>query len=396
MSIIISGEFYRNQSSEGRAGRLIVDGDDVRVDITDVNFQTINMRRDFLRSEMRIEPKLSTLVRKIYLPDGLQFQTHESAAVDSLDNRARWKLIAKLEKTGWHLVPFAILTPILAVSFYRMMIPLIIGLGLFLTPAGVPARIDTATLGSLDKIWMRPSRTQDYRQDELRVIFDDLVQQRHKARDHRVPDYTLEFRRMRPAMPNAFALPGGTVVLTDTLIKDFDDDDVLAAILAHEIAHVEYEHSLRQIYRAIGMAALINMIAGDAGPMLEDLLLEGSALLSLSFSRKHESQADKYAVEMMHNIGRPPEKMALFFEAIQNGDMKLTKPRNPLPIYDDQGDQSLDAEFDPDPAPDASPEVDLRGKNWFSSHPLNQERIDDIRRWSAELRGEAVPEQGAE
>lgn len=392
--IRISGQFYPNQSSDGRLGAIFIDGEKVRLEIPDVDFSDAGIAPDLLRSDMRIEPKLGNMTRKIYLPGGLLFETDDNQSVDQIDSKKRWKILARLEKTGWHLLPFAILTPVLAVAFYRLAIPVIIGLGLLLTPDGVPKRIDKATLGSLDKIWMRPTRTSAARQAELRIMFDELTAERTEVRTRRMPEYNLNFRRMRPAMPNAFALPGGTVVLTDTLIEDFDDDDVLAAILAHEIAHVEYEHSLRQIYRALGMAALINMIAGDAGPMLEDILLEGSALLSLSFSRKHEAQADRYAVQMMHDIGRPPEKMALFFEAIQSGEMKLTKPIDPLPFYDDQGDQTLDTEMDFGDGDKTKADsktkakADLRGKDWFSSHPLSQERIDNIKRMAAELREE--------
>ncbi len=401
----IKGRFYPPQSSEGCDGTLRIRGETVFATVFDEG------RVGLPRHEIRIEPRIGTMRRKIYLPNGFVFETENTAAVDAIDTKKRWKALARLEKTGWHLIPFAIFTPILAVGFYRLMIPLLISAGLFFTPDGLPKRIDKASLGSLDKIWMRPTNVDAERQRELTALFEQLVAARPEGRERRVPNYELKFRRMRPPTPNAFALPGGTIVLTDSLIRDFGDDDVLAGIIAHEIAHVEYEHSLRQIYRALGMAALINMIAGDAGPMLEDLLLEGSALLSLSFSRKHELQADSYSVPLMREVGRRPDAILGFFETLEAGEMvlpsiatkrreqsksKIEKERAPKSEIDrllyenvpEGSDPEAPANYEPikveeDDDDTATYGGDLKAKkakDWFSSHPLHQERIENIKR----------------
>ena len=389
-NVSIEGRFYPPQSSEGCDGTLRIAGDDLFASVFNEG------REAFPRAEMRIEPRIGTMLRKIYLPNGFIFETSDTDAVDAIDTKKRWKILARLEKTGWHLIPFAILTPVLAIAFYRMMIPLIISAGLFFTPDGLPKRIDKASLGSLDRIWMRPTEIEASRQNELTAMFDGLVNARPESRSRRVPEYELKFRKMRPPMPNAFALPGGTVILTDSLVRDFDDDDVIAGIIAHEIAHVEYEHSLRQIYRAIGMAALINMIAGDAGPMLEDLLLEGSALLSLSFSRKHELQADSYSVPLMREVGRRPDAILAFFEALEEGKLFLDdadNPKEPLTAEEAAKAKALEEDIDAQLSgnvPDGTTSTEAektatygnrkKSKNWFSSHPLHQERIDNIKR----------------
>lgn len=392
--ISLSGRFYPPQSSESFEGTLHVSGENVSASVFDEG------RENFARADLRIEPRIGTLARKIYLPNGYLFETRESDSVDLIDKRAGWKLLARVEKMGWHLIPIAIFTPVLAVAFYRLLIPLIISAGLFLTPDGLPARIDKASMASLDRVWMRPSSTPQARRDELSEIFSSLLAAQPARDSRRKPVYELKFRKMRPPMPNAFALPGGTVVLTDSLVRDFDDDDVLAAILAHEIAHVEYEHSLRQIYRALGMAALVNMIAGDAGPMLEDLLLEGSALLSLSFSRQHELEADSYSVPLLRKVGRKPDAILAFFEALERGDMSLPKPaKSAIQIPETQGtsreeidgyfpkdagqEVELDAEFDPEPQ-NSKPAKPVKNRDWFSSHPLHQDRIDNIKRLTEE------------
>ena len=364
----IKGRFYPPQSSESSEGTLRISDGNLSATVFDEG------REIFDRAEMRIEPRIGTMLRKIYLPNGFVFETDDTDAVDAIDTKKHWKILARLERTGWHLIPFAILTPVLAVGFYRMMIPLLISAGLFFTPDGMPKRIDKAALSSLDRVWMRPTEIENSRQNSLTAMFDGLVNARPDGRTRRVPKYELKFRKMRPPTPNAFALPGGTIVLTDSLVRDFDNDDVIAGILAHEIAHVEYEHSLRQIYRAIGMAALINMIAGDAGPMLEDLLLEGSALLSLSFSRKHELQADSYSVPLMKKVGRRPDAILAFFEALERGEMSLPKTGEAA-----VKSETKTAKVKPKIKSKTGSSKD-KSRDWFSSHPLHQARIENIKR----------------
>ena len=89
-------------------------------------------------------------------------------------------------------------------------------------------------------------------------------------------------------------------------------------MLAHEIGHVEHQHSLRQLYRAAGVSALIMLIGGDIGSGTEDILVQGSALLSLSYSRSAEAEADRHSVELMYKAGHDPKAIAHFFELLRD------------------------------------------------------------------------------
>ena len=101
--------------------------------------------------------------------------------------------------------------------------------------------------------------------------------------------------------------------------------------------------------------------------MLEDILFEGSALISLSFSRKHEIQADSYSVPMMEATGRRPDAIIDFFEALERGEMKLPDP-------------AVDAEIAKSNTEKANDDKTKAAQSWFSSHPLHQDRIDNIKR----------------
>ncbi len=106
---------------------------------------------------------------------------------------------------------------------------------------------------------------------------------------------------------NAFALPGGSLFFT-TAIVDVLDDDELAFVMAHEIAHVECRHSAQQLEREALAVAAVEAVLGDAvdaDSLYESTTGQGVAFLAnLSFSRADEQEADLRALDLMEHAGR--------------------------------------------------------------------------------------------
>ncbi|MCB0704805.1 MAG: M48 family metalloprotease [Saprospiraceae bacterium] len=93
---------------------------------------------------------------------------------------------------------------------------------------------------------------------------------------------------------NAFCTPGGYIYVYTGLIKFLDSEDQLMGVLGHEIAHAALRHSTRQLTKLYGIQILASVITGNADPgMIEQIAL---ALVSLKFSRSHETEADEYSV----------------------------------------------------------------------------------------------------
>mgnify|MGYP000131940626 FL=1 len=116
-------------------------------------------------------------------------------------------------------------------------------------------------------------------------------------------------------------------MLTDQLVAMAGGDtEMVLGVLAHEIGHVEQNHSLRQLYRAAGTAGLIMLIAGDIGSGGEEILTDGAALLSLSYSRSAEAEADRISVELMAKAGMDPTAIGRFFALLEKklGDKGAT------------------------------------------------------------------------
>ena len=116
-------------------------------------------------------------------------------------------------------------------------------------------------------------------------------------------------------MVNAFALPGGHVVLFRGLIDAAETPDEVAAVLAHELGHVAARDPTRIALRSAGSVGVLGLLFGDfAGGALVLVLLDAS--IQASYSREAEAAADAYARARMAEAGLPPEALASLFERL--------------------------------------------------------------------------------
>ncbi|HOY69154.1 MAG TPA: M48 family metalloprotease [Candidatus Ozemobacteraceae bacterium] len=124
---------------------------------------------------------------------------------------------------------------------------------------------------------------------------------------------------------NAFALPGGYVYVTKGLLEAAKTDDELAAVVAHELGHVNKKHSVRQAEKAGIMTAVVAlMTVTDETKKYQKAAAIASYFANLKFSRVDEFEADRCAVEYAHKAGYNPNGLITFFNRI-NRDNALTK-----------------------------------------------------------------------
>jgi hypothetical protein len=108
--------------------------------------------------------------------------------------------------------------------------------------------------------------------------------------------------------PNAFALPGGKIFLLDGLIQKADSPDEIAGVLAHELGHVKHRDHLRQLIQTGGTSFLFGLLFGDVSGA-GAVIFASRTLLNASYSREAEQNADDFAIDVMHKLGRPPKPM---------------------------------------------------------------------------------------
>lgn len=115
---------------------------------------------------------------------------------------------------------------------------------------------------------------------------------------------------------NAFALPGGRIVFFRGLIEAAEHPDEVAAVFAHEIAHVLRRDPTRGALRSAGSIGVLGLLLGDfAGGAVVLFLTE--RLIEASYSQEAEAASDAFAHERLAELGIPPSAIADMFRRLQ-------------------------------------------------------------------------------
>jgi len=309
----IAGIWYPEQSNRSVRASLVAKGANLAVLAEDGALLTSG----FISNTI-VTDRIGNVLRRLTLANGSVFETPDNDAVDAL------VVVAKGGRAGWihhaerfhpRLIIFAILAILFIIGIYRFALPALVELAVAVTPPVVPELMAKGALQTLDATTFDTTTLSTDEQSKLREGFERLT-----ARSGlEAGKFGLEFRQGGLIGPNAFALPDGTVVITDELVKFADGDtELLLGVLAHEVGHVELEHSLRQLYRSVGAAGLIMVIGGDIGSGTEDILVQGGGLLALSYSRAQETDADRHSVRLMLKAGYDPEAIGRFFTLLES------------------------------------------------------------------------------
>lgn len=156
---------------------------------------------------------------------------------------------------------------------------------------------------------------------------------------------------------NAFALPGGHVLFNTGLLLKAESAEEIAGVMAHEVAHVTEQHSLQQIVSTIGVFALVQALFGDVSGLIAVAADGGARLLTMSFSRDGERDADSKGLEFLQKAKIDPGGMLSFFGKLKNEEKGA--------------------------AEGAAPALQL-----LSTHPATDERIERLTEEIAKLRAE--------
>ena len=186
-------------------------------------------------------------------------------------------------------------------------------------PPAWEARLGAASVAMLDGYPFEASRLEESRREQLTERFRDVV----AVRGAGLPPWELRFRRFAHG-PNAFALPGGVIVMTDELVEKAakaGGDDAILGVLAHELGHVAERHVLRGIVEASLASGLIGVVIGDFSSVLATV---PATLLQLSYSREHESDADRFAIDLLHENGLSTVPLAELLEAMHERETPKT------------------------------------------------------------------------
>ena len=126
--------------------------------------------------------------------------------------------------------------------------------------------------------------------------------------------YTYRFHLVQDKAINAFAMPGGIVVVHSGLLAATRSPEELAGVLAHEVQHVELRHSLRSLIKQMGLSAVWALVSGDLASAAGGKAAQ--QMLSLKFSRDAEREADAAGFDALLRAGINPAGMPAFFATL--------------------------------------------------------------------------------
>lgn len=217
------------------------------------------------------------------------------------------------------------------------------------------AQIQELGLAAFEEIKKEVPRSTDARAQSL----VDRVGARiaEQARD-RMPNAQWEFVLFDSKEANAFALPGGKVGVYSGLLPIAQTEAGLAAVVAHEIAHVTEKHGGERMSIATGVQGVSQVAGGLVNPKYAQLATValgglGKVGVELPFSRKQEAEADRVGLLYMARAGYDPEEALRFWERFAAS----------------HGSQS-------------------QGISLLRTHPLDAERIANLREWMPEAKAE--------
>ena len=261
--------------------------------------------------------------RQVYLPHNWLLQIEDPADAALFNESERNRILRYLEEVHPRLLAVVAGVTLTTWIVWKYGLTLLVAVAVNLTPENIRDVMDRGTLQSIDLLMAEPSALSASDQERVGEIFEAIVAQLPEE-DQNTRAFTLLFRDVPGMGPNAFALPGGTIVVTDQLASEFGHDaDVVAGIIGHELAHTLQNHGLKQLYRSLSVYVLLAMIAGDLGPVLEEIALEGQLLLRLSFSRAHEAEADAIGVQLATDAGFDSMGLARFFQTLKEEQLDI-------------------------------------------------------------------------
>jgi Zn-dependent protease with chaperone function len=268
------------------------------VDVTRVDAATIRVFGDGIdRSDnfasLRLSPRLARIVRTIEFSDGARVLANDHTLLDQWfpnENRLQ-RLVDRLERHAHAVAASIVVCLAMGVVTFVWGVPWMADRIAGQVPASVEQSLGGEVLKQLDEYFgFKPSKVSRERQNALSARFAAL--------NATLPDashYRLAFRDAEGVGPNALAIPGGTIVITDQLTRLFSDDREFDAVVAHEIGHQQHHHALRQTLRSSFVLVIAALFTGDVSSASTIVVAVPTFLLQSHYSRGFEEEADAFA-----------------------------------------------------------------------------------------------------
>ena len=214
------------------------------------------------------------------------------------------------------------------------------------------------SLFSKEKVYLMPFPTDDSAEGQkVQQYLQTLVDELHSVSGDDLSQHQFTVGVTDLEDTNAFAFPGGNIVVTKGLFHSISSENGLSMVLAHEMAHHYERHPLRSTGRSLVVGLfLLALIGADGSSFTQQILGPTASITNLAFSRKQEASADAFAVNIIMNYYGHASGVAEFFQSIQEA-----VPRS------------------------------LEGPSFLNTHPSTEDRIKILTNLEEQHSGEKKP-----
>jgi len=288
-------DYFDGKSSRGHRVGVTVEGG-----IAQIRGDIVSM--DIAVTDIHVQTRLGNMPRRIRLPEGAILVTPDHAEVERALGVPKIQIVTHRLESNLAFVFTALVLLLFAGFFaYTDGIPWLAERIEQRLPVNTETEIGEEGLNALDKLILEKSQLFEPRRQRLTDLFNDLVPFTGLAVKPRI-----EFRDGGWIGANALALPGGIVVVTDQLVSVLETDDLIAAVLAHELGHVQHRHSLRQLLQRSMTGLIAFAVMGDVSGVGALASAVPTVLIHSHYSRDFEREADTFAFALLKRAGRSP------------------------------------------------------------------------------------------
>ncbi len=290
--------FFQYPASTQQINAQLVENADLTVDIIATETgQFLQHNADFRCGEI-----LPGLPLELFFADGSCFILQSAHFIPQKLKHKTW--LAKLESHRLGILVALLLVPATCAWLFFVGISALAKSLVPHTPESVAAFIDQQSLLTIDTL-LEPSKLSEPQQDSLRQQWSAAFAQ---LGDKVRPPRAILFRDAAELGANAFALPGGTLVMTDQLAELLKDNpDASLAVMLHELGHAQHRHGLQMMASSAGTAMVLALLFNDLEAVNEVILGGASGLLQAKFSREMETEADTFANQALLKLNKSPQ-----------------------------------------------------------------------------------------
>ena len=304
MQKVADGTYYLAGSSEALPVDLYLTSDNHLV----IKLQQDDNEVGYVRfSDLSIQSCLGNMPREVSLPDKQALHINGNKEIDDWLYPKKSNRIHRLESSFRFALIAIITVPIALIGVFKFALPALAIHFAELVPDYVTDLSSKNTLAGLNRTVLDESELDEATQQKYITRWQGVV----AKLPVKAQKFQFQFKKSDFFGANAFALPNGTIVVTDELVSLLEgQDNLLMAIILHEIGHVEHKHSMRLIAETLISSLAIDYLIGDVGGVIEVFAGASTTIIQNQFSQALEWEADDFSLTNIHHTGYSPTDFA--------------------------------------------------------------------------------------